>query len=170
MTFTTVTFSTSAGFTVTTQSRSVSDCSVVTDAEKLRHHTGNKQVFTQSPQSLCLAAFLYVYSPSKEGVDYIPRGESLYSDSFITRPAGYKPPVWLKNKRTQQEVEKTSSRKHKPTDLLSFRRESSMLWYSLPETVVAAPTLNSFKSRLDRTIWKPHMYEESEEWYSNPHP
>ena len=35
--------------------------------------------------------------------------------------------------------------------------------------MVTAPTLNSLKSRLDR-IWKCHKYEESEEWYSNPHP
>ena len=36
-------------------------------------------------------------------------------------------------------------------------------WNSLPETVVSAPTLNSFKSRLDR-IWKlTYMYKESEE-------
>ena len=44
------------------------------------------------------------------------------------------------------------------------------MWNSLPETVVSVPTgLNSFKSRLDRMIWKSHMCEESEEWYSNSH-
>eukprot|EP00745_Piridium_sociabile_P035972 TRINITY_DN63634_c0_g1_i2.p1 TRINITY_DN63634_c0_g1~~TRINITY_DN63634_c0_g1_i2.p1 ORF type:complete len:797 (-),score=144.14 TRINITY_DN63634_c0_g1_i2:185-2575(-) len=39
-------------------------------------------------------------------------------------------------------------------------------WNSLPESVVSAPTLSSFKARLDR-VWARHMYIESAEWFAD---
>ena len=40
-------------------------------------------------------------------------------------------------------------------------------WNSLPDSVVAAPTLNSFKSRLDK-VWSSFMYSQDSDWFSSP--
>ena len=40
-------------------------------------------------------------------------------------------------------------------------------WNSLPESVVAAPTLNSFKSRLNK-VWSSFMYSQDSDWFSSP--
>ena len=48
-----------------------------------------------------------------------------------------------------QERSRLDIRKH------SFRNRIVSVWNSLPEEVVTAPTLNSFKNRLDRH-WKSH--------------
>ena len=42
----------------------------------------------------------------------------------------------------------------------SFSQRIVHDWNSLPESVVSAPTLNAFKSRLDR-FWIPEKYKQS---------
>ena len=39
-------------------------------------------------------------------------------------------------------------------------------WNDLPESVVSAPSLNCFKSRLDR-VWARYMYIESADWFAD---
>lgn len=40
-------------------------------------------------------------------------------------------------------------------------------WNSLPETVVSAPSLNSFKNRLD-SVWSDFKYSQDSLWFKNP--
>ena len=36
-----------------------------------------------------------------------------------------------------------------------------------PEAVVSAPSLNSFKNRLD-SVWASHKYSQDSSWFANP--
>ena len=42
-------------------------------------------------------------------------------------------------------------------------------WNSLPDAVVSAPTLNTFKNRLDR-VWAAYKFSEDSEWFKTLKP
>lgn len=48
-----------------------------------------------------------------------------------------------------------------------FSRRITNAWNSLPEEVVPAPTMNTFKSRLDKA-WKEYHYVTNTDWYTVP--
>jgi hypothetical protein len=48
-----------------------------------------------------------------------------------------------------------------------FSRRITNAWNSLPEEVVSAPTMNTFKSRLDKA-WKEYHYVTNTDWYTIP--
>ena len=55
----------------------------------------------------------------------------------------------------------------KPCRSNFFNRRITNAWNSLPEEVVMAPSIDAFKSRLDKT-WKDYHYVQDSEWYKNP--
>ena len=48
-----------------------------------------------------------------------------------------------------------------------FSRRINNAWNSLPDDVVTAPTLDTFKARLDR-VWSKYHYTEDPDWFKNP--
>ena len=48
-----------------------------------------------------------------------------------------------------------------------FSRRITNAWNSLPEDVIMAPTLNTFKNRLDKT-WNAYHYITNSNWFENP--
>jgi ribonuclease P/MRP protein subunit RPP40 len=48
-----------------------------------------------------------------------------------------------------------------------FSRRITNAWNSLPEEVVSAPTLNTFKTRLDKA-WKQYQFVQNSDWFKNP--
>ncbi len=64
-----------------------------------------------------------------------------------------------------KKLKKMSSRKSCRSNYFSRRVVNA--WNSLPENVVAAPTLNTFKARLD-SYWKDFHYRIDTEWFDNP--
>ena len=45
-----------------------------------------------------------------------------------------------------------------------FGRRVTNAWNRLPEDVVSAPSLNTFKNRLDK-VWKPYKYSTDISWF-----
>ena len=48
-----------------------------------------------------------------------------------------------------------------------FSRRVNNAWNSLPDDVVTAPTLDTFKALLDR-VWSKYHYTEDPDWFKNP--
>ena len=55
----------------------------------------------------------------------------------------------------------------KPCRSTFFSRRITNAWNALPESVISSPTLNTFKSRLDKE-WNNHHYCLNIDWYKNP--
>ena len=114
----------------------------------------------------------------KRGTKALGRSRDNWRECYKYTSGIYRVPVGLLERDAESKTRGHSKKWKKPRVESTCRRTffSQRIvnaWMELTPCqkhwVVSAPTLNSFKSRLD-TLWKSHTYEESEEWYSNTRP